>query len=161
MRTPSLSEFKTWARAHSTAAIVVCAAQAFAKVERERVDAYIRPIFNRYAFQKSLPVGKDGWRMSGPVNKPDDLYLCTDEPRIAAYYAECDAAHRAHGFTGPDGHCPALVAAEIARKCENGLITEGAKLMGIELPLLYGERRQKMLDLLLGACLKTDERKAA
>ena len=149
MNTPSIKEFKRWSRENASLARAVCLAQAFAECERERVDAYVRPIFERYAFQLA---GK--WNLSGPVEKLSDLYLCEDE-RLPEFYEELDKAHRLHGFTGPHGHCPALVAEMLLVNAQNALLASGCALMGIEREALYGENRRKMLDLLMGAALKS------
>ena len=151
MKTPTLDEFKAWAKEHQSLALAVCKAQAFAQVERERVNAYIRPIFDRYSFKNEK---------GEPIKKPDDLYLCKDEVLCAAYYAECDKAHREHGFRGPEGHCPALVAEDMHRRAAAALIEAGVKLFDIGTAGIYGENRAKMLRLLLGACL-IKEKKAA
>jgi hypothetical protein len=118
---------------------------AFAQVERERVNAYILPIFQRYGFRDDE--GK-------PITNPERLYTCTDEERVAAYYEECDRAHREHGFTGPKGHCPALTAEDALVKAENALIRAASALTGIEVGEVYLESRRKYLDILLGACIK-------
>ena len=151
MKTPTIEAFKAWAKEHQSLALAVCKAQAFAKVERERVDAYIRPIFDRYAFKDER---------GEPIKKPDDLYHCKDEVLCAAYYAECDSTHREHGFRGPEGYCPALVAKDMQLKTEWALLDTGATLFGFGDITLYGENHAKMLNLLLGACL-VKEKKAA
>ena len=158
MQTPNLNQFKAWAQAHRQQALAVCAAKAFAECERERVDAYIQPIFDSFSFQYCGELA-DKCNLSGPVPR-EDLYLC-DDPRVQDYYATCDAAHRVHGFTGPDGHCPAMIAENAVMEAERDLIEAGAKLMGIDsTALIYGDTREKLLDILLGACL-VNERKAA
>lgn len=152
MKTPSLSQFKTWARQNHELAQAVCAAQAFAECERQRVDAYVLPIFKSYTFI----VGLTGVRrkLVEYVTSPRDLYLCTDEALCKKYYAECDQAHRAHGFKGQDGFCPALVAESELVDAQNALIKSGAELLGIDGADVHGEHRKQMLHLLLGACLK-------
>jgi hypothetical protein len=146
---PKLAEFKRWAKSHTKLAEAVCLAQAFAECQRERVDAYITPIFQRYAFQYS---GELIGNLSGPLPSQGDLYLCED-PRIGDYYEECDRAHRAHGFNGPHGQCPALVAEHLLIKAQNALIDAAIPLFGVECYMMSTEQRTKYLDLLLGACL--------
>jgi hypothetical protein len=141
---PSLSQFKLWSKQHASLAMSVVAAQAFAQVERERVNAYIDPLFSEYGFKD-----EDGQ----PIKDVRHLYLCRDEDLCADFYKACDYEHRKHGFTGKDGHCPALVAEHLQIIAESALIEAGAKLINIESDL-YGDNRAKMLDLLLGACLK-------
>lgn len=155
MRTPKLAEFKRWARQHSALAHAVVMAQAFAELERERVDAYIAPILADFSFK----YGERYTEKRGQfINKVGDLYLCDDEAGLKRFYECCDEAHRAHGFTGPHGHCPALTAENLQMEAERALIDAGCELMGIERGL-YGENRAEMLRILMGACLL--ERKAA
>jgi hypothetical protein len=146
---PNIAEFKRWAKSHTALAEAVCLAQAFAELQRERIDAYITPIFQRYGFQYSGELCRN---LSGPLPNQGDLYLCED-PRIADYFEECDQAHRAHGFTGPHGHCPALVAEHLLIKAQNALIDAAMPLFGVEHHMMSTDQRRKYLDLLLGACL--------
>ncbi len=144
--TPTLDTFKQWAKDVQPAAKAVLMARVFAEMERERVDAYIRPIFEGYHFD-TLPKIHD---YTGPINDVDHLYLCADEMQVAAFFAECDTAHRAHGFTGPEGHCPALTAEHLVIVAEQCLMDLAKPLFGIE--DVYGENRTKYLELLIGAC---------
>ena len=157
MKTPALNEFKAWAQAHKQDALAVCMAQAYAQLERERVDAYVLPIFQRYNFQYGHEITRGQYK--GPIPTPNELYLCEEEELIKDYYEECDKAHREHGFTGEHGYCPALVADEVRRKAENAFLRLGCELFGLDdLPHMT-EHRKKMLDLLLGACLKDERRR--
>lgn len=151
--TPTLSEFKTWASQNRSLALAVCAARASAEVERKRVDAYIGPIFHSYGFT----VDRHAQTPGELIDKPSNIYLSTDEVRVTAYFAECDAAHRAHGFTGKEGYCPALIAEAVVIDAENALLQAGCTLLGLkEIPWSM-EHRREMLQLLLGACLKDEE----
>lgn len=152
--TPSLPAFKRWARDVQPAAKAVLMARVHADMERERVDAYITPIFASYGFTYGAMGHK--CHLDGPIPNQGELYLC-DDPRLPAYYEECDAAHRAHGFTGPHGHCPALVAGYLVLNTENALIDLAKPLFGIEPGSLYGENRAKYLELLIGACFVKDK----
>ena len=152
MKKMNLEEFKAWARANCGVARAVCLAQAVAECERERVDAYILPIFKTYGFRAH----RDG----RVLTTPDELYL-TDDARCPHFFAECDVAHRAHGFTGPAGHCPALAAEHLHIEAENALLELGAAVTGVAKDRLHGENRAKMLKLLLGACLKAEEETTA
>lgn len=128
------------------------AARVFAEAERERVDAYIRPIFDTYKFTYAAK-WKD--RHAGELLKaPKDLYLADDEIQVACFYDECDKAHRAHGFTGPQGHCPALIAEHLVIRAEWALIELAAPKFGINTEYLYGELREKFLELVTGAAVK-------
>lgn len=149
---PTLQQFKQFSKDIAPAARAVLMARAFAQVERERVDAYIRPIFESFTF----PVN-DKWRDGyGPIVKTQkDLYLCEDEAMCADYYAECDHAHREHGFTGPTNHCPALIAENLVMTTERLLIKLAEPLFGIT--DVYGDDRKKYVELLIGAALKAEK----
>lgn len=147
---PTVAQFKRWCQDHHGLAKAVCLAKAFAQVERERVDAYIRPIFDSYKFEYGPEITRR--ELTGRIPSPKELYLVDDGPELAAYYADCDDAHRAHGFTGPKGHCPALVAEHLLCIAEGHLIDAAMPLFGIE--HVYGDDRKRYLDLLIGACLK-------
>lgn len=145
----TLPAFKQWAKDCAPAAKAVLMAQAFAELERARVDAYIGPIFEKYQPWEVA----ERWRdklSSERIRTPRDLYLCEDEAQLTAFYAECDAAHRAHGFKGPQGHCPALTAEHLLTQAEHCLIELAQPLTGIE--HVYGEDRVKYLKILIGAC---------
>lgn len=146
---PTIEQFKQWAIDCAPAAKAVLMAQAFAELERERVDAYILPIFQ--SFQPHFRVNpKWAERYGELVQKPRDLYLCDNEAIVADYFAECDAAHRAHGFKGPQGHCPALSAEWLHTQAETALIELAKPLTGID--NVYGEDRARYLKILIGAC---------
>lgn len=140
----TVAKLKTWARKNREIARTVVTAQAFHQVERERVDAYVAPIFARYGFKD-----EDG----EAIPTADRLYMCEDDAACKAFYAECDVAHRAHGFAGEPGECPALVAESLMIRAENALLESLAAFMGA--PGFYTlELRAKALEIALGACLK-------
>jgi hypothetical protein len=147
MKQPNINEFKAWCRAHKGLAEAVCMAQAFAELERPRVDAYVLPIFERYEFKD-----EEGQ----PIPNPDRLYRCPDDAKCAAFYAECDAAHRANGFKGSEGVCPALQAENLVIEAEQALIRVAAVFFGIENAPLYDKKREQFLKLVLGACLQKE-----
>jgi hypothetical protein len=149
MNTPTLPAFKHWAHEVQPAARAVLMARVHVEMEHERVNAYVRPIFDDYKFT----YGATAHDRTGPIPDPEHLYLCDDEPMLAAFYADCDKAHRAHGFTGPAGHCPALRADMLRVITENALIDLAEPLFHIDHTQLYGENRAKYLDLLIGASL--------
>ena len=152
-RTPTLTEFKAFSADIAPAARAVLMARVYAQMERERVDAYIRPIFESYKFE----YGEIARGLHGPIPSPNELYLVDDGPGLTAYYADCDDAHRAHGFKGPKGHCPALTAETLQRTTEGLLIDLAKPLFGIHSSDLYGEDRIKYLELLIGAALKAEK----
>jgi hypothetical protein len=147
---PTLPQFKQWAKDCAPAAKAVLMARAFAQVERERVDAYILPIFARYTFVDGL--SRRGDHRGEKIDRPDQLYLSTDEALVAQYFEECDQAHRAHGFKGPKGHCPALTAEHLVIKTEQALIDLAKPLIGID--DVYGDDRKRYLEILIGACAR-------
>jgi len=151
---PTLDEFKQWAKDCEPAARAVLMARVFAQMERERVNAYIRPIFDAYKFN-DLPKIHD---YQGQIKDVGDLYLCADDIQTALFYEDCDKAHRAHGFTGPKGHCPALRAEHLVIVTEQALMDLAKPLFGID--NVYGENRAKYLELLIGACLKSTQEAA-
>ena len=157
-------QFKEWARENRDLALTVCKAQAAAIVIREKVDGYINPIFHSFGFTYCGPLAERLDRRAGEkfVGKPltmEDLHLC-DDPRMQDYFDACDAAHRAHGYDLPKGHCPALHAKHLLVVAE-GLLIEAAKpIAGIERHMLLGnDKERQYLDLLIKACIAemTDE----
>jgi hypothetical protein len=152
-KTPTLEQFKAFARSNAPAARAVLAARVFAKIERARVDAYVRPIFDARTFEVA-----EKWRtVAGTperITDPRDLYLCADDAACAEFFEACDAAHRAHGFTGPKGHCPALMAENRIIELERDLIDRAADLFGIASSDVWGADRKKYIELLIGACVK-------
>jgi hypothetical protein len=151
-KTPTLAEFKRLSLDLVPLVRAVLMAQAFAELERERVDAYVRPIFDRYGFTVA-----EKWRERGRperIEKPADLYLCDDEPGLKAFYADCDDAHRAHGFKGPAGHCPALTAEHLLTIAERALLDLAAPMFGIDPDYLVGDHREKFLKLIQGAAVQ-------
>jgi hypothetical protein len=144
----NVEQFKQWAKDVQPAAKAVLMARVFAQMERERVNAYVQPILASYAFKADAFDGK--FRGGNEtITKSSDLYL-TEDPRLPEFYAACDKAHRDHGFTGPDGHCPALTAEHLLVQTEQALIELAKPLFGID--DVYGENRTKYLELLIGAC---------
>lgn len=141
----TLEHFKQIARQARPLAVAVLEAQAFARAERARVDAYIAPVFAAFTF-----VDDEGDR----IESPRDLYLCEDAELCATYYAACDEAHRAHGFTGPAGYCPALVAEHRAIQAEHALLEATAPAFGLEPCAIVLEHRRRWLELMIGAALK-------
>jgi len=123
-------------------------ARVFAEVTKERVDAYIDPIFARYKF----PVHKEWQARAGEfVTKRSSLYLADlDSPLVAQYDAECEAAHRAHGWTGKDGSCPECCADFERVKAENRLIDIACRTLapGKGSADVHGDVRKNMLRLL-------------
>jgi hypothetical protein len=142
----NVSQLKTWAHSPTFAQLsaAVLVAKAAAEVTREKVDAYIRPVFDRYGFKD-----EDG----RPIESPRQLYLCKDDAACDRFFAECTATHRANGYTLPDGYCPALVAETKLIEAENALINEWARVFGVtdgQRAHVTLDTRDKLLNLLLG-----------
>lgn len=141
----TVRKLKSWARTNLELATLALKAKVFADLERERVNAYILPIFASYGFTNDL----DG---SGALlTDPRKLYLSSDEERCTIYFADCDRAHREHGYEGEAGTCPALVAEDLQIKAENLLLDSLGKFIGVDVPLSL-ELRAKALDIAIGAC---------
>jgi hypothetical protein len=119
------------------------ATRKVAAIRRAEVDAYIQPIFDTFEFYAE----RSGRRLT----RPDDLYLVEDlnAPEVKAFDAACTAAHRAHGYDLPDGHCPALVAHHAAVQAEKALLQHFSAALGIDFASLYGEDREKAVTLFL------------
>jgi hypothetical protein len=143
----SPSKLKKWAGTHRELAKTVCLAKAFAEVEKERVDAYILPVFETFEFAEDCEGGS-----GEKITDPERLYLSEDEKLATTYYAACDKAHREHGFDGPEGHSPALIAGHLLIQAENLLLDELCKLMGVE-SISNLDLRDKALDWGLSVCL--------
>lgn len=147
-KTPTLAQFKQFAREIAPAARAVLMAQAFAELERKRVNAYTRPLFAEYTFADK--------RTGERITDPKWLYLSEDDDLCADYFKQCDALHREHGFTGPEGHCPALIAENLLMAAQRELLNLASPLFGVDFANTFGDTRKKALDLLIGAALKTD-----
>lgn len=145
---PTEEQLKTWARDNRELALAVAKTQAFAQLERERVNAYVLPIFMSYGF-----TDEDG----KPITKPERLYLSDAEDRIALYYDECDLAHSAHGYTGEYGTCPALVAESLQIKAENALLQSLATFIGVDGFYASLDLRKKALRIAMQTALHCDD----
>lgn len=148
MKTPTINQFKAWAKEYHDLAIAVCQAKAFAQVERDRVDAYIKPLLADFSLKDD-----DG----NYITEPNAVYLCNNEEQVKEYFEACDREHRKHGFTGPHGHCPALIAENLQMDAEQALIQAGAILFGMAELHVYGEDRKNILNILLGACINSQK----
>lgn len=146
------AQFIAWSKEHASLALTVCKAQAYAEVMRKKVDAYIRPIFDRFTFLPGLSFRSHVG--DAPITDPEHLHLCEDEAMLKAYYDACHEEHLKQGYTGEWGFCPALRAENLLTQAENVFLEAGAELMGLENPPFDLDLREKMLKLLLGACLK-------
>ncbi len=93
----------------------VILARARAKVVREHVDSYVVPLL---ASLPPIMADRFADTAGERILDPERLYLTADDAACAAFYAECDKAHKAHGYDVPAGHCPALTAETAQRDAE-------------------------------------------
>lgn len=142
---PTVTDFKKWALENQPLALVACAAKAHAQTEKDRVDAYILPIFEKYDFRCE----ESGEKITNPVQ----LYLVSDlqDDQCTQFYADCDKAHQEHGFEGEEGFCPALMAHHLQIDAERVLIHSLGEFFGV------GERMttkwEESLERALTVCL--------
>ena len=88
------------------AAAKVIATKAAYKAVKERVDAYVAPIFA--SMKDSFPLGKYA---KGPIESPKEIFLADlNSPEVKAYWDALQVAHKENGFNVPEGYCPALCA---------------------------------------------------
>ena len=147
----TIDQFKQLARDVGPAVSAVLAARVFAECERKRVDAYISPIFE--AYRDKFVIDPRWAHEHVNLKGPKDLYLCVDDVMVHDFYDDCDKAHRAHGFKGPQGHCPALTAEHLVIVAERALLELTTPTFGIDADL-YGDNRAKFLELIIGAAVK-------
>ena len=134
----------------------VLLAQAYAETKQKQVDEYVLPIFARYKFtvgeQRATPNGPTG----SPIKTPGSLYLCTDEAKCDAFYAEVAAAHAAHGESrSAEGYWPDSVAKGVLIEAQSNLLDHALPQIapGVERCDLTLEQTQAMLNLLLGVAV--------
>lgn len=133
------NKLQGWAKVNRQAVLNMVAARIHAAKERVQVDAYIEPLFQARHF-----VDAESCRV---LTESKDLYLSQDDEGVAQFFAECDAAHRMHGFTGPEGHCPALIAENAAVQAENLVLRSIEPLLGVE--VLDLDHRAKLLGIIV------------
>ena len=167
---PSLDEFKKWSRENARLALAVLETQAAAEVIKIREAAYLQPIFESFNFifegnsVERLDTRR-GEKLAGkPILSPDDFNFCllhgedeSDEikTKLRAYYAACDDAHRAHGYTDlPPGHSPSGTAEHLHRQAEWALMDSAGPLFGLTDHPHMPDQRKLYLELLIGSCIK-------
>lgn len=123
----------------------VCFAQAFAQMERERVNEYKKPIFDRYSFSD------EGDKT--PITDPELLYKTNlESENYKKYNDEILNAHAANGWNGERGLCPALVAEDLQRQAEYCLIS--AWMQFAEWPEIHHlTLSSQLLNTLMRACI--------
>jgi hypothetical protein len=141
-------EFARLAAAHIVAKTV-------AQATKERVDKYVRVVFDMFEFHVSPRMMERGIRREdNPITEPNDLFLSEEKDKLREYYALCDVAHRTAGYNLPEGHCPALIARCRETDAENALLQYTDSKLGTPFADCYLEKRDNALDLILGIALQ-------
>jgi hypothetical protein len=149
MKTPTQAQFERWTREYKPVAEAVCMTQAFAQLERERVNKYVLPIFESFGF-----VDEHGRK----IETPELLYLCPDDDLCNKFHERLDVAHRAHGFRGEKNKCPAKLAEYFQKDVEHMLVKAGCELFGISVERFWDPAKyNKWLRMLIGACLNATD----
>ena len=137
-----------WARKNEKLGTRVLAARINAEETRRKVDAYIRPIFDKYEFTVTLDKRLSNYGQ--PITNMRDVYLSSDDDKFAKYVLECHEANKAHGYDVQPGYCPALMAENAVALAETELVKSGAELMKpFDSGHLFGEKRTRFVKLLL------------
>lgn len=146
------AKFLAWIKSEGhDLALEITALQAFAQVVRAEVNARTKPIFARYSFKVHPEFHRCG--AGEAITDQSKLYLAGNAPEVAAYDAEVEAAHRAAGWKGAPGTCPALVAEAELIKAENAFIKAASNAAEFDFTRAYGKTRDEFLRLTLGACI--------
>lgn len=142
----NIETMKQWAKKSKSLALTVCKARALAEVESDRVASYVDPLFDKFNFEDQH--GK-------AIKERAQLYLCRDENLCAEFYTACTAAHKANGFTGKDGYCPALIADGLAIEAESALLLSLGEFAGVGNRFNCSSRkiRDNSLSLALTLCV--------
>lgn len=148
-------------KAFQKAASELLVATARARATREKVDAYVRPIFDSMKF----PVAAEFAETPGQlVENPRDLYLCEEGQALDAFDRACYEAHRSHGYAvAKVGDNPALIAEHDQLKAEWHLLELAGPALGFDGKSINGhmEERKAMLKLLLELFVKAAGEKIA
>lgn len=148
--TLTVAKLKAWNTSRETNKLRadLILAKARAQVTRERVNAYIAPVFARFAFYADRHPER---RKVERITDWEQIYLSKDDAQAAAFYAACDEEHKAHGWNIPAGNCPICMSESAEVDAENALLNH-AIAHGI-LPECIKwsslENRAKALDLML------------
>jgi hypothetical protein len=135
-------------------AATVIAKMAYSQVMREKVDAYIRPVFDRFTF---TVVERFQKTRGERITRPEDLYLSDDDALCKEFYLACHEAHRENGHVMKEvGDCPALIAEWELCQAEYALLVYAGKAFEAPLEELGLESRKKCVDLLVGLAVKAD-----
>ncbi len=118
--------------------------RAHAIAERERVDVIQSRILSEGDYRDD-----DGNR----ITDPRKAWHITDE-QFKDYVALVREADIGRRRDLPFGHCPALIAADLAMQAENNLMVGAGKWFPEFLddgnPRVYGNDRKELIDLLIG-----------
>jgi hypothetical protein len=139
--------------ARLAAALIV--AQTVAQATKERVDKYVRVVFDMFEFH--ITPRFRHLHESELITDPNDLFLCEEKDKLREYYALCDVAHRTAGYNLEEGQCPSLVARCRETDAKNALLKYTDGTLGTPFADCYLEKRDKALDLILGIALRNPE----
>lgn len=125
-------------------------ARTNAELVREQVDKIETEVLENYPIYSTPRRGEKSER----IYLGRYLYLSDDEQACNQAYELFDKAERAAGLKPDDmsvDHCPALVAELLLSDVENAILESVAPALGLDVGLIYGNNRKKMLDLIVRA----------
>jgi hypothetical protein len=114
---------------------------------RAHVNSYIQPIFDRYEFY-ALPEFTEPGTDRLRITDYQDLWLAESTDEVVAFYAECDAAHKANGYDVKPDTSPALIAEARVVEAQNRFIKHVSVYFDMgDIPFV--DTRKKVIDVLL------------
>ena len=130
-------------------------AKTHAEIMREKVDNVYREILEEIPLYDDKDFGSERTRGSGDrITDQKHFYLSSDESSVQKCWDEADKRLRDIGLkpeSMPAEYCPALVSEHEVLKIEWLLLETTATPIGISWKSLYGEKREKWLNLVVGA----------
>lgn len=122
-------------------------AMAWVQVVKPIVTHYQTKILAEHDFMVR-PDFRDGEK-EGPIRDPQLSYLMSDED-FALYHYQCNKARVEHKLhVDSEDYCPLLVAERLQVEAEGALMEAMKPVTGIRWKALYGENRQKYINLSL------------
>lgn len=125
-------------------------ARTHAELMREQVDKIMAEVLENYPIYSTPRRGEESKR----IYQGRYLYLSEDDKACNRAYELFDKAERAAGLKPDDmpvTHCPALVAELLLSDVERAILEIVAPALGLDVDLIYGDTRKKMLDLIVRA----------
>lgn len=127
-----------------------------AKRVRAIAEPYLDEIFKRYRFVVCSNFRKT--EVEEVITSRERLYLADLESRdMKLFDRQCWEAHRANGFDIPEGHCPICIADNSVIEAESRLIALAAKNLDPCFADVYGDKRERLLQLLTTLGVKDDK----